>query len=632
MAQQNEMQHLPLSQIHRSETLNPRHHRNATKFEQMVESIRDNGVIQPIVVRPSPTHDAMYEVVAGDTRFEASQKVSLDTIPAIIRTLTDSEAKVLAAIENLQRANLSPIEEAWIAAEIMDANNQNHDDARKQLGWSRSKLDNRLLLSHCIDDVSKALVDGVIKIGHAEVMASLSTDNQRHVLKRILEEKMTVEQTRERMKQLTPALRNAPFPTADCQTCRHNSASNADLFASADEKDKAVCYHKPCFDQKTEVACQIIVTDTKENYGRVHLDTEVTESGYTVIASSNEAGNGVGAEQASACSACEHYGAIVRTGYGRAGSVIHNTCFNLTCHGEKVKAYQEIIAEVSVDTMPEPQSNNDTCSEPNSTAAKKDASKEGTKKKTPAATKTATPNTLRKGVKKLAFTRFAEAARDTIRKNPDYALAITLLELTKNVLSASPDAHVLLNSALSEYATDSLDPSKAMTGTDRDKPETLVALAGLGTRTLSVMIVDVAALMAHRDDPADQFEKSQSGKINLAILNQCSVNTAEWVVVGKEYLDSQTKGVIIRDANDSGFASAYDAEKGEGAFADLTKAKVAEIKSAVLDFVGFDWQGYEPLGFKLNDYGIKVVSQQSSECPEAEIGETAASDQSSQAA
>lgn len=618
MEHQNDMQHIPLSQIHRSDTLNPRRHRNAAKFEKMIESVRDNGVIQPIVVRPSPTQEGMYEVVAGDTRFEASQSVSLDTIPAIIRSLSDQEAKLLATTENLQRADLSPLEEAWAAADILNANNQNHEDARKQLGWSRSKLDNRLLLSHCIDEVSKALIDGEIKIGHAEIMASLSAENQRHVLKRVLDDGMTVEQTRERMKQITPALRHACFDTTDCQSCRHNSASNADLFASADEKQSAVCYHKPCFDKKTDDACQIIVKDTQETYGRVHLDTEVTNDGYTVIVSTDDTGNGVGAEQAAACAGCEHFGAIVRTGYGRAGSVIHNACFNLECHAEKREAYKQLVAQVSTDTDEAEQQAGNSPTGNTETSTDKSSSN-----KTPAAgkKKSAAPDTLRKGVKKLAFGRFADATRETIKHHPDYALAIALVELIKNVSSACTDAREHLKAILAEYSTEEFDIAKATTGVDRDAPNTLVSLAALGTRSLSLMMVDVAALMAYRDDSADHFEKSQSGKTNLTILSQCATNTAEWVVVDKKYLDAQTKGVILKDAKDSGFSTAYDSAKGEGAFADLAKGKVSDIKSAILGFEDFDWQGYEPYGFRMADYSYRsVVAEAAPEERQEEAG------------
>lgn len=621
MQQQNDMQHLPLSQIHRSETLNPRRHRNAAKFEEMIESVRENGVIQPIVVRPSPTLEGMYEVVAGDTRFEASQKVSMDTIPASIRHLTDAEAKLLAATENLQRADLSPIEEAYIAVDVMEANHQNHEDARKELGWSRSKLDTRLLLSHCIDDVSKAMIDGEIKIGHAEIMASLSNENQKHVLKRILDEGMSVDEARQRMKSITPALRWAPFDKADCQTCRHNSSSNADLFASTDEEDKAVCYHKPCFDQKTTEACQIIATDARESFGRVHMDTEITESGYTVIEGSNENGNGVGAEQAAACAGCEHFGAIVRTGYGRAGKLVTNACFNLTCHAEKKQAYQEAISEVPMDTQSSDKTKSSqlSASEPNGAASTAGNSTKGTANKKDSK---AAPETLRKGVKKLAFARFACAAQETLKNNPDMALAISLLELIKAVKRQCADAQSKLATVLESYAEgDTTISSAASYSPSLDKPETIIAFAALGTRTLSYVMVDVAALMSYRDDSADHFEKSQAGKTNLTILRECKTHTAEWVVVDKAYLDAQTKGVIVKDAKDSGFAEAYDTKNGEGAFTDLAKGKVTDLKKAILEFEDFDWQGYEPHGFKLTDY-VSDTGTPEAESSEAEPAHT----------
>lgn len=176
----------------------------------MKESIRAEGVIQPILLRPVANADYPYEVVYGNTRFDISVDLGISDIPAIIRDMTDVQARRAATIENIQRADLTPIEESYAAVTELADQNNNHEEACRTLGWSRTKLDARILLSKCCDDVAEALVQGDIKLGHAELLAPMTHDDQRLICSRIVERKMTVAATRERLIQLSGVIAHAP--------------------------------------------------------------------------------------------------------------------------------------------------------------------------------------------------------------------------------------------------------------------------------------------------------------------------------------------------------------------------------------------------------------------------------------
>lgn len=590
------MQNLPLNQIHRSSTLNPRRHRNATRFEQLVESIRAQGVLQPIVVRPSHEADGQYEVVAGDSRFEASVIAELDSIPAVIRDLNDQEAKHAAATENLQRSDLSAIEESWVASDMMQANHQNHDETRKALGWSRAKLDNRLMLAHCVEDVSKALIDGDIQIGHAELLAPLSANNQASIVAKIIERGMSVKDTRERLKQVTRLIAKACFDTQECHGCVHNSASTFDLLAtSVSESDAdARCNNVDCWTQKTKAALDIIVTDAQRDYGAAHLDTEVSVDGYKVIEATGD--QGLGTAQVEACASCEHYGAIISSGIGSEGRLTPGVCFNMTCHGEKRQAYQAMLADMDNHSSAEPEASQEAASEQPSATGKTSKAKTGQKKSSGESSQK--PAELKKGMKRLAFNRFADITHQAIKDHPVIGLAISVVEMIGVVRSAcdSKEAKAKFHSLMERYNVSGSSPASV-------KPQQIVELTDLGAKPLCNLLVELSALLAYRNDATDAFEKSEAGSTNLSLIDAFDINTAEWNAVDEAYLHAHTKAGIVADAKASGFAEQFDQSKGEGSFADLAKGKAADLVKGIVDFTDFDWTGYEPRGFSLKDYG-----------------------------
>ncbi len=158
---------LPIDKIVPS-TLQPRHEFDAEALQALSDSIRDKGVLQPLLVRP--TGEGKYELVAGERRWRAAQMAELKEVPAIIKVLTDREALEIALIENLQRENLSPIEEAEGINRLIEEYEYTQETAGQAIGKSRAYITNVLRLLLLPREVQKALSDEKITVGHARAL------------------------------------------------------------------------------------------------------------------------------------------------------------------------------------------------------------------------------------------------------------------------------------------------------------------------------------------------------------------------------------------------------------------------------------------------------------------------------
>lgn len=151
----------------------PRKHIDEEAIAELAASIAEKGVLQPIVVRP---RDEGYEIVAGERRFRAAKRAGLTSIPAVVRELSDRETLEIAIVENLQRENLSPVEEARAFKQLMDFG-LNQEAVGKAVGKSRSAVANTLRLLSLPDEVLEALERGVLSAGHARaVLAQPESD------------------------------------------------------------------------------------------------------------------------------------------------------------------------------------------------------------------------------------------------------------------------------------------------------------------------------------------------------------------------------------------------------------------------------------------------------------------------
>lgn len=173
----------------------PRIKFNDEPINELASSIKEHGVIQPIVVR---TVGDRYEIIAGERRFKAATLAGLPTIPAIITDLNDKDSAEVALIENVQRQDLTPIEEAISYKKILDMGYLTQDDLAQKLGKNQSTIANKLRLLNLDEEVQEALLNGQISERHARSLLKLSNpDDQVRLLNRIITERLTVRKTDE---------------------------------------------------------------------------------------------------------------------------------------------------------------------------------------------------------------------------------------------------------------------------------------------------------------------------------------------------------------------------------------------------------------------------------------------------
>lgn len=150
----------------------PRKHFDFEALQTLAESIKENGVLQPLLVRPLPS--GRYQIVAGERRWRASKMAGLDELPVLIRELSDSQTMQIGLIENLQRENLNPIEEAMGYKTLIDNYNMTQDEVAKSVGKARSSISNSLRLLSLPTLVKELLQKGDISAGHGKALMQIN--------------------------------------------------------------------------------------------------------------------------------------------------------------------------------------------------------------------------------------------------------------------------------------------------------------------------------------------------------------------------------------------------------------------------------------------------------------------------
>lgn len=169
----------------------PRRDFDQTALEQLADSIREHGIIQPLVLRPLTAGG--YQIVAGERRYRASRMAGLNEVPAVIKELTDTETMEIALIENLQREDLNPVEEALGYQELMEKYDFTQDAVSKSVGKSRPAIANSLRLLNLPEEVLDMVRDGSLSSGHARAILSLEEPGQMVSLaKRVADEGLNV--------------------------------------------------------------------------------------------------------------------------------------------------------------------------------------------------------------------------------------------------------------------------------------------------------------------------------------------------------------------------------------------------------------------------------------------------------
>lgn len=171
----------------------PRHRFDQEKLEALSASIQEHGVISPILV--TPTKSGTYRIVAGERRWRASKLAGLKTVPCIIRSFEEQTVMELALVENLQREDLNPIEEAEGYQKLMDAFDLTQEEISKRVGKSRSAVANALRLCNLSDSVKELVIQGLLTQGHARALLPVEDDKvQQNLAERIIKEGLNVRQ------------------------------------------------------------------------------------------------------------------------------------------------------------------------------------------------------------------------------------------------------------------------------------------------------------------------------------------------------------------------------------------------------------------------------------------------------
>jgi len=160
---------IPVERVHPNPD-QPRRAFNEDALKDLAASIREKGIIQPLIVRPHTTKDGDYEIVAGERRWRAAQSAQLHEVPVIIRNFDDTEVLEVAIIENIQRADLNPVDEAAGYRQLMDKFGHTQEQMSSALGKSRSHIANILRLLNLPEDVQNMLVAGKLSAGHARAL------------------------------------------------------------------------------------------------------------------------------------------------------------------------------------------------------------------------------------------------------------------------------------------------------------------------------------------------------------------------------------------------------------------------------------------------------------------------------
>ena len=163
------------------------------ELEELAQSVKEHGVLQPIVVRRKG--DGMYELIAGERRFRAAKIAGMTTIPALVRNSNDEKALAVALVENIQRQNLNPMEEAKAYSRLMGEFGLTQDLVSRSVGKDRSSIANILRLLSLPKIVQQFIESGAISLGHAKVLAGLSTaEAQLKLAQQIVSEQLSVRQ------------------------------------------------------------------------------------------------------------------------------------------------------------------------------------------------------------------------------------------------------------------------------------------------------------------------------------------------------------------------------------------------------------------------------------------------------
>jgi len=193
------LNNLPVDLIQRGK-YQPRRNFDQDKLQELADSIASQGVIQPIVVRP--VAENKYEIIAGERRWRAAQLAGLQEIPVVIQEVDDQAAMAMALIENIQRDDLNPLEEADALQRLLNEFGLTHQQIAQAVGKSRTAVTNYLRLLELVDDVKQMLQEGSLDMGHARALLGLQGNDQLKAAREVVEKGLSVRETEKLVRRL----------------------------------------------------------------------------------------------------------------------------------------------------------------------------------------------------------------------------------------------------------------------------------------------------------------------------------------------------------------------------------------------------------------------------------------------
>lgn len=224
----NGLAEIPVDQIFRGQ-YQPRRHFDEAALEDLAQSIKSQGLMQPIVLRARPIGG--FEIVAGERRWRAAQRAGLQAVPGIVREIDDEHAMAMALIENIQREDLNPLEEALAMQRLRDEFELTQQQLADTLGKSRATVANTLRLLNLAPTARTLLERGEIEMGHARALLSLDAQQQDALAREVADKSLTVRETERRVRALT-----SPTPPKPGKASQQKDADTRRLEQQLSEK------------------------------------------------------------------------------------------------------------------------------------------------------------------------------------------------------------------------------------------------------------------------------------------------------------------------------------------------------------------------------------------------------------
>ena len=230
---------IPINQVEPNRE-QPRKEFDEDALLELADSIKQYGILQPLIVQKRKDY---YEIIAGERRWRAAKKAVLKEVPVIIREYTDQQVVEISLIENIQRENLNPIEEAMAFKKLLEEFNLKQDEVAERVSKSRTAVTNSMRLLKLSEKVKQMIVDEMITTGHARALLALDDEEQQYILaNKIFDEKLSVRET----EKLVKALKN---PKKE-DTTKEVEDKNSFIYADIEDKMKSVIGTKVNIHQK----------------------------------------------------------------------------------------------------------------------------------------------------------------------------------------------------------------------------------------------------------------------------------------------------------------------------------------------------------------------------------------------